>query len=292
MDDAEFSLFNIERFTSKINQLSLWGYFEIKLLAFRRFDNSEWKARFLFIKLMEIDGSGILIHLETSHFKLVNEIRSISELDSLLSEIVDNKNTTIIDGKVSMELITGKMKYEGIYQRTWSFPKDYGLNTSCFALIQVGTLSEEYSEVKRLFSNELIEYSNLGQAVRNVLGLDFWTESYSPSIVFLAPIHIKVINIQYNRQSISIQLDCSLNIAIDKLNVIVYKIDLQGNQIGKGEILKGFKRVEKSRNLVLNHPILLENHVTSLRLKIRYLQEELEEHSLHGSVRNMLWDSK
>ena len=150
-----------------------------------------------------------------------------------------------------MELMTGKMKYEGIYQRTWSFPKDYGLNTSCFALIQVGTLSEEYSEVKRLFSNELIEYSNLGQAVRNVLGLDFWTESYSPSIVFLAPIPIKVINIQYNRQSISIQLDCSLNIAIDKLNVIVYKIDLQGNQIGKGEILEGFKRVEKSRNLVL-----------------------------------------
>ena len=104
MDDAEFSLFNIERFTSKINQLSLWGYIEIKLLAFRRFDNSEWKARFLFIKLMEIDGSGILIHLETNHFKLVNEIRSISELDSLLSEIVDNKNTTIADGKVSMEL--------------------------------------------------------------------------------------------------------------------------------------------------------------------------------------------
>src|SRR5688500_5481186 len=78
--DTKFTkdLIQVKKFEDKISKLSIWEYFEIKVLCFRI--DHIWKAQFLYIKLLENQVSEIP-KLQTDHMIMFHKVYNITYLN-------------------------------------------------------------------------------------------------------------------------------------------------------------------------------------------------------------------
>jgi hypothetical protein len=111
------------------------------------------------------------------------------------------------------------------------------------------------------------------------LFLQFWTKTYDPFVVLLAPLPIRVTLIEYDGNRLHIRLDCSVLIEFSQLGIVLYLRDAKDSQVGTAQTLIQFNR-SQDREVIINHALQFENSVTSVRLNLIYSENIIEKHFL------------
>jgi hypothetical protein len=230
------------------------------------------------VRLLEQDLEN-LQGLQSEHSILVHEIRDIHDLPNLVDQMIEGKEVLIQSVSGSLELDKNMLECEN-YKINQSFPVDFGLESPCFALLQRGGRIDISGETERMIESEIAnEYEDLTSAVRNTIGLQFWTKSYSPFVVLLAPLPITVTFIEYNGNRLHIRLDCSLLVDFDQLRIVFYLRDSGDRQVGLAQTLNHFNRGQ-DREVMINRDLLFENNVTSVKFNLVYSGTTIKEHFL------------
>jgi hypothetical protein len=267
-----------KKFLDKVTFLGFWDCFEIKSFMYRISGENTWKLQFLYVRLLE-ENLGNLQRLQRKHFILVHEIRAIIDLPNLVDQMIKGREVRVQNLRGSLELKKNILKCEN-YMVNQSFPTDFGLESSCFALIEHGDRISLSRETERMIEAEIAsEYEDLTSAVRYSMGLQFWTKAYYPFVVLLAPLPIRVALIEYDGNRLHIRLDCSVLIDFRQLKIALYLRDAKDSQIGTAQTLIQFNR-SQDREVIINHDVQFENNVTSVRLNLIYSGNTIEEHFL------------
>lgn len=261
---------NLEKFRKKLGQLTFWRYFEVKLCCKRYYENDTWKVLFLYLRLLHTKPSMIQHGMETTHLKLVYQIGNIDELTGILHRLFEERTVEMNRSNASLEWITSSIIFDTYYK---SHPHTglFGMIEPAYALTQTGTNPTESADVERTLQEELQghaePYEYLADAIHSVLDLQFWSPGYSPFIVALAPIPIKISDVQFTKEQILVQILCANEIQLDALRIILLEFHSEITEFNR----------ERDTNIISGSKVLPhDNNITAVRLRVLYHTDEIE----------------
>jgi hypothetical protein len=277
---------NIDKFKQKIQQHSIWNYFEIKALLFRSVESNTWNVQFLYVRLLE-EATSELDGVRTDHLLLVHQLYDISQVNDLLKQITTGGEIRIGQIVGSLGLLTSKIKYD-FYLRSHPFAISFGAEYPCYALSKSGNNSSQLRAVQLRLTSELQNlkrpFEDIKDAMARSLGLGFWAGAYSPFAVVLAPLLIDIIHVEFNDEKIQVRLDCSPAIQIDGLRISLYGRDGQDKQTSLHETVTEFARDGDSTIVYSNYYLRAEDAATvSIKLVIYYREHPMYEKYINRS---------
>jgi hypothetical protein len=268
--DGRLSMNRIDVEKFKMKHPRFWKYFEVKSCSKRYFENDTWKVLFLYLKLLRDQPARVQQGMETTHLKLTHEVKNIDELVDALHQISEEKTVGLDRSNASLEWISSQIIF-GTYTKSHPHTELFGMVDPAYALDQTGATPPELAGTERSIQEELQAHSEpyeyLAEAVHVVLGLPFWGPAYSPFIVVLAPIPIRISNVQFVNEQIIVHLLCPLETQLHALRIIL---------LGLHEEITQFTRQGDSNMISGSRVLPRDVNITNLRLRLLYHGDEIE----------------
>ena len=150
----------------------------------------------------------------------------------MLYQITECHGVTVGNSFASLELITTRPKYH-LKIRSYC-QQEYTIDQACHVLIESGEHTEELSKTfddsQSILLNFKPYFPTITAAIKKLLGIDFGTPAYNPFVVILAPISVKVSNVQVEVEKILLVLNASIDANIEHVRVFYMEMMMMGRK--------------------------------------------------------------
>jgi hypothetical protein len=267
---------HIKQFWSKIQGRNTWKYFEIKACFIKYHESDDWKITFLRIELLKERIDFHLVDFRGHRLRLIRSIKEIALLNDLFEEM-SSKNTLSIGSETgSLELFGGKFLY-GIVRRSQA-SEDYEMDYPCHELSAAGIYPTELMNIQRYLEIVLPldnpPYHDLRHACKKELNIEHGTPAFGTSFAILAPIYIRVHNIEFNDKEIRLDIDNEMESENYNLKLVLFGLD---DSSQPNDFVYSLDLDESTEKRIYSKKIEYEQKFASLSYKLYHNRELIED---------------
>ena len=197
---------------------------------------------------------------------------------STFNEIRTGNEVRVGNSLASLDSISTRPKYD-LKIRSYC-QQEYAIDQACHVLIKTGEHTEELAKTLDDSQSILLDYKpyfpTIKTAIKKLMGVDFGTRAYNPFVIILAPVYVKVSNVQVEDEKIIFSLNASLDASIERVKTFLFGTDDNGEQTELSENITVFQRIGNSENF-LPVKVNLDDKSTYVKVVIYYGDEFLED---------------
>lgn len=201
----------IDELKTRINELKIWKYIEIKTCLIRLEPTDKWKVGLIRIQLLNYGHSEIEILLDHDNIKLIREVRRVSFLNDVLDKLFNSCEIEIAGELASLEYFTDQISFD--FKDRTGMTNNYYVDSACYFLTRTPSSNLiGFADIQRKLRFKLPKhtkpYEDLLQVCSLLLGIKFGG-AYYPQILVFAPIFIKIDRFRLEDDNLVVYLYCS-----------------------------------------------------------------------------------
>jgi hypothetical protein len=260
----------LKDFLAKVQEQGFWKACEIKTYLVRQSHLEPWKIVVLRVELMHQGDITAKELLTNDRIKMLKEVCDTNLLDEFLIEV--SSRTNIGEESASLELITGEFQY-AFKERQYSF-NEFNIDYPCHTLSAGGNrtdwLNKVEDELESLPLPKSPNYNGITDACQKLLNIKYY-KAYSPNVLVLAPLFIRIEDHEFSDRQMKITLKCAREIEMDAIVLEIYASGHSGqqNQISYQMTFNPPLDIQQEW-LILTNTVQMDYQLCSFELKLYY----------------------
>lgn len=186
---------SLTQFIDKINDIRIWGSYEVKACLLRGRATDSWKIGAIRIQLLDYEKVSDEILYDHPCLKLIRRVEEITTLHTFLRQIIEEESFVFFGNEVSLEFVSANLQFD-FHDRQYMI-NNYSIDNACY-LLERGDSSlshANFTQIDKELRQQLPRHSqpkeSLTEACRSIIGVDLGG-AHRPHIDIFAPIFLKI----------------------------------------------------------------------------------------------------
>jgi hypothetical protein len=227
-------------FWTLISEQKWYNSFEIKACLLRYSDTDVWKITLLRIELLanerNVEGKA---PINSNQVKTIDDVFVITSLDMFIQDVMRGDKISFYEEECSLELFKGNF-YRRMCTRSSTLER-HGIDFPCLEVGMLGDFTPEAENTIR-YLDDLIprvdHYHDLRDAVKRRLGIDHGTQAYGLQFIILAPIFIRIEQIQLTNRELTAVLNCYPEAELDLVKLVIFNRETKEDSMFMDDFIK------------------------------------------------------
>lgn len=230
-------------FWTLINEQKWYNSFEIKACLLKYSDTDVWKITFLRIELLANERNvESKAPVNSNQVKTIGDVFIISSLDRFIQDVMRDARISLYEEECSLELFRSNFKLR-MCARSTALER-YGIDFPCLEVGMHGIFTPEAEKAMAYLDNlipTVDHYHDLRDAVKRRLGIDHGTQAYGLQFIILAPIFIRIKQIQLTNttnEELTAVLNCYPEAELDLVKLIIFNRETKEDSMFIDDFIK------------------------------------------------------